>query len=218
MSTVQLPRVQRVVLPGVDWRSYSGWIRLLDGRRDVRLNYDRGVLEIMTLSYGHESWGRLFCRLIVVLTEELGLPIASGGSTTLRRRKRRRGLESDECFWISNEPRIRGKDDLDLRVDPPPDLALEIDISRSSLDRMAIYAALGVPEIWRFDGTSLTFNVLGTDGKYASVATSPTFPGLTPADLISFLHLRTQLDENALIRQFRAWVRQHLVAGGGTTP
>jgi Uma2 family endonuclease len=217
MSTVQIPSHQRFLLPSVPWRSYERMLRAFADRPGVRLTYDRGVLEIMTLSHGHENRGHLLGRFVVVLTEELGLPLKSGGSTTLRRRKRRRGLEPDECYWVANEALVRDKDVINLLRDPAPDLAMEIDITHSSLDRLGIYAALGVPEIWRFDGQHLTFHVLGADGQYSAAESSLTFPQLTPADLLAFLNLRGQMDENAVVRQFRTWVRQRFGDSGKTT-
>src|SRR5205814_2592043 len=126
------------------------------------------------------------------LTEELGREVLSGGATTLRRRLEKRGLEPDECFWIQNEAAVRGVRRLNLRVHPPPDLAIEVDVTNSSLDRMGIYAALGVPEVWRLDEPSLTFHVLGPDGRYALVTHSRSFPQVTPADLMRFLTLLGQ--------------------------
>jgi len=208
MSTLSLPATQSLLLDGVDWITYTRLLRALNNRPSVRLTYDRGSLEIMTLTHEHESYAHLLGRFVVVLTEEFGLPIKGGGSTTFRRRKRRKGLEADESYWIANEPLVRGKDSIDLRIDPPPDLALEIDVSHSSLNRLAIYAALRVPEVWRREGETLVCYLLGTDGKYAVNTTSRVFPGLAPADLMRFLTLRGQMDENALVRQFRAWIRQ----------
>jgi Uma2 family endonuclease len=208
-STLAPAAEQRLVLPGSDWRTYTGLLRALEGHPAVRLTYDRGVLELMTLSHEHESYGRFLGRLVVTLTEELGLPIKEGGSTTFRRRRRRRGLEPDNCYWIQNEPAVRGKLQLDLRTDPPPDLAIEVDVSHSSLDRLGIYAALGVPEVWRYDGKALTFHVLaGT--AYTAASHSPTFPFLAPADVLRFLALRASRDENDVVREFRAWVRQQV--------
>jgi Uma2 family endonuclease len=216
MATVRFPTVQRLLLPGIDWRTYQRLLRAFDEHAGIRLTYDRGALEIMTLTLGHESWSHLLGRFVVILTEELNLPLAAGGSTTIRRRRSRRGLEPDECYWIQNEPLVRGRNRIDLRVDPPPDLAIEVDISRSSLDRLGIYAALGVPEVWRFDGQTLTFHVLGANGEYAASSHSRAFPLLAAADLLSFLLQRGQSEENTLGRQFRAWVRQQLA--GGTPP
>jgi Uma2 family endonuclease len=217
MSTAQTSSDQRLVLWGVSWRTYERLLRAFDERPGVRLTYDRGMLEIMTLSHGHEYSAYLLGRFVIVLTEELNLPLHAGKSTTLRRRKRQRGLEPDECYWIANEPLVRGKEEIDLRHDPPPDLGMEIDVSRSSLNRMGIYAAMRVPEVWRFDGHVLSFHVLGQDGKYAESGHSLTFPQLSPNDLLPFLNLRGQMDDNAIIRQFRAWVRQRF-GGGQATP
>jgi len=106
---------------------------------------------------------------------------------------------------------MRGKRTLDLRVDSPPDLAIEADVTSSSLDRMAIYAALGVPEVWRLEHQVLTFHVLGSDGTSAEAARSRAFPRVAPPDLINFLAMYGQMDENSIVRQFRAWVRTQLL-------
>jgi Uma2 family endonuclease len=217
-STAAPSAEQRVVLNNVDWRSYSRMLHILGDRPSVRLTYDRGTLEIMTLTFGHESWARFFFRLVVVLTEELGLPLQSGGSTTFRKRPKQRGLEPDECFWIANEALVRGKSRLKLGVDPPPDLAIEIEVTRSALNRMGIYAALGIPEVWRYDEQKVTFHERAADGKYLSVGHSRCFPRLTPADVEAALNARKQMDENAAARQFRSWVQQHVVSGGPSQP
>lgn len=215
MATVQMPSEQRLLLAGVDWRTYGRMLRVFD-KRHLRLTYDRGALEIMTLSPEHECYKKLLGRMVETLTEELSLPVASFGSMTCRRRRKQRGLEPDDCYWIASEPQIHGRVHIDLRTDPPPDLALEIDITHSSLDRMAIYAALRVPEVWRFDGQNVSFHVLGPDGRYVAVDRSLAFPNLTAADVTQFLFLRQQMDDNAVIRQFRAWVRRHLTSGNPT--
>jgi Uma2 family endonuclease len=163
----------------------------------------------MSPSWLHDNDGRFLGRLVSALTDELGLPLKSGGSTTMRRRKRLKGIEADDCFWIANAHRMAGLKRLDLRTDPPPDLAIEVDVSHSSLNRVGIYAALRVPELWRLEGDVLTFHVLDADGTYQTAASSHTFPLVTPADLIGFVQAaRAAGDENAVIRQFREWVRQ----------
>jgi Uma2 family endonuclease len=213
MATAFSPSEQRFVLLGVPWRTYERLLRVFAERPGVRLTYDRGTLELMTLSHEHESQVHLLGRLVVAMTEELGLPLKGGGSTTFRRRRRERGLEPDECYWIANEAQVRGKDQIDLRRDPPPDLALEIDVTHSSLDRLVIYAALKFPEVWRLESQTLVCYLLG-DGGYAVGAASRAFPGLTVADLAPFLKLAGQMDENAIVRQFRAWVRRHFPPSG----
>ena len=152
MSTAHAAPSNSLVLHGIDWRTYARLLRLFDERRSIRLTYDRGNLEITTLSPEHENLNLLLNHLVVAAAEELGLEIASYGSMTMRRR----GLEADQCYWIANEARMRGRDRIDLRTDPPPDLVIEVDVSRSSMDRMTIYAALGVPEFcgWTRKGSA----------------------------------------------------------------
>lgn len=209
MSTVQVPKKQRLVLYAIPWENYTRILRVLEGRH-LRLTYDRGVLEIMTLSFEHESKSGFLIRLVDVLTVELNLPVRNGKSTTFRRKKHKRGLEADGCWWIKNEHVLRGKKTIDLRKDPPPDLALEVDITTSSLNRLAIYAKLGVPEVWRFRNETLAFLVLNPAGKYEPSESSLAFPGLTADSLQPLLLMYPDNEENSILAQFRAWVRQHL--------
>ena len=199
---------QSLVLHNVSWSEYVRLGRIL-GERPLRITYDRGTLEIMTLSSKHERLKHLMGRLLEALSEELDKPIAGFGSMTCKRRDKRRGFEPDECYWVANEALVRGKDRIDFRIDPPPDLSLEVDVTSSSLDRMGIYAALRVPEVWRFDGKELTFYGLQDDGKYAVIAESLAFPGLAAADLVPFLTMRGLEHENNILRAFREWVRKH---------
>jgi Uma2 family endonuclease len=215
MSIVRAPSSRRLVLHGIDWSTYSRLLRVFAERPSVRLTYDRGDLEIMCPLHEHESEADLLGRFVVVLTEELGLPVKAGRSTTFRRRRRQRGIEPDNSWWIANEPRVRGLRRIDLRRDPPPDLAIEVDVTSSSIDRMGIYAAIRVPEVWRWDEPVLTFHVLGPNQGYAEAAHSQSFPFLTPADLLPFLALRgPQFDENEIVRRFRVWVRSRLPVAG----
>ncbi len=203
-----------LVLPGIDWRTYSRLLRVFAGSHGVRLTYDRGSLEIMSPLPEHEDDARFLGRLVTALTEEFGLPLKAAGSTTLRRQLRRRGIEADESFWIANAPRMQGRRRLDLRTDPPPDLAVEVDVSRSSLDRLSIYAVLGVPEVWRLDGDALLFYVLNEDRAYTTAERSRSFPLITPVDLLSFIAQARQAgDQNPVVRDFRIWVRQQPDAG-----
>jgi Uma2 family endonuclease len=206
LQTAKTSDGQRFLLSGVSWQTYDSLLKALGDRR-IRLTYDRGNLELMTLSFRHERFGRLLGRMIDTLTLELDLPVQGGKSTTFRREDLDRGLEPDECFYLANQPRIQGKQEIDLTVDPPPDLAIEVDITRSSLDRMGIYVALGVPELWRFDGRSLQVFGLRADGTYAPLASSPGFPFLPMADVARFLSEGATSDETPWIRSFRDWVR-----------
>jgi Uma2 family endonuclease len=198
-----------VVLEDVGWRTYERLLRTFAGRHDVRLTYDRGRLEIMSPLLEHEDDGRFLGRLVIVSTEELNRPVKSGGSTTMRRQLKQRGIEADESFWIDNAPRMQGRRRLDLRRDPPPDLAIEVDVSHGSLDRLAIYAALKVPEVWRLEGDVLRFHVLRSDGAYVEAPRSLAFPMISPADLLRFLHkARKAGDQNPVVREFRSWLRR----------
>ena len=165
MATAELPQLvrdeQRLVLHAVDWPTYRA-IADAVGERHMRFAYDGSNLEFMTVGYRHHCLSRLTGRLIVVLTEELNLELASAGSTTLEREDVGRGIEPDECFYLDNEPAIRNRTEIDLTTDPPPDLGVEIDVSRSSLDRLAIYSELRIPEVWRCTAASACES---TDGE-----------------------------------------------------
>ncbi len=217
-TTQKLPRSQpfeaesgqRIVLEGISWGLYEALLDELNDR-PVFLTYDRGALEIMSPSFRHELFGRLIALMIDLLTMELNIPCIGGKSTTFRREEREKGLEPDECFWIGNEPRMRGKLDFNPGQDPPPDLAIEIEVSYRALNRFEIYAALGVPEIWRCDGSSLTIHQRHFNGSYEVVSVSPSLPMLAPADVLRFLALYETMDETSWKRAVRDWVRAEVL-------
>lgn len=199
---------QRFLLSDVSWETYDALCN--DPGIRTRMTYDRGMLEFMSPSQRHENLKTLLGRMVEVMTEELNIPVKSCGSTTYRRAILDKGLEPDECYYVQHELDMRGKDELDLDVDPPPDVAIEVEVTKSALDRMGIYAALGVPEVWRFDGKTLRLFVLNETSEYEETGRSPTFPQLPPDELVRFLARRTQQDETSLIRSFRQWVHQNL--------
>jgi Uma2 family endonuclease len=200
---------QRLVLHTVEWEEYRAIAAAL-GERRVRLTYDGENLELMAVSRLREKLSRLLGRLVIALTEELGKPIDSAGSATLERPDTGRALEADECFYLGNEPAMRARDQIDLTKDPPPDLAIDVDITRDSLSRLGIYAALGVVEVWRFTGDRLHVYHLSAAGRYDEANRSQHFPGLPPAEIVAVMQRRTQMDENSLVRSFREWVRQQI--------
>ena len=207
---------QRLLVNNVDWQTYSRLLRIFAEHPSIRMAYDRGVLEIMSPLPEHEKDADFLGVLVRALTRELRLTIQGGGSMTMRRRRKQKGIEPDRCYWIANEAAVRGKRTFDPRIDPPPDLAIEVDVTSSSLNRMGIYAALGVPEVWRLDPPALTFHALGANRKYTALTYSLSFPFVTPADLMTFLPLRATQDENSVVRQFRGWIQQRVAAGGAT--
>src|SRR5437868_210622 len=192
---------QSLLLSGVDWPTYARLLNIFAERRDVRLTYDRGELEIMSPRLEHDDDGWLLGDMVYVLTEELSLPLKRGGSATLRRRRRQRGIEADACFWIANAQRMAGRRRLNLRSDPPPDLAIEVDVTHSSLDRLSTYAALRVPEVWRFERDSLVFLVFSDRATYKKATRSRSFPLVAPDDLLGFIRKsRKVTDQNVIIR------------------
>ena len=213
MTTTTLTQAaNRFLLKNISWQTYEALLKDLESQRGIRLTYDRGLLEIMTPLAPHERNSRLIGRLVEALTEELNIEICSLGSLTCKREDLARGFEPDECYYIQNEPVIRSLEQIDLNQDPPPDLAIEIDITSSSINRLALYAALGVPEVWRYDGSRLIIYQL-EGGEYRVCDRSSTFPLITSSEIIRFLELRKSNGETTLIRLFREWVRNQVQQG-----
>jgi len=201
---------QRLLLHNISWAEYEMIGAALRDRGGIRLTYDRGNLEIMTTSREHERSKMWLGGVLEGLAEEFHKEIEPAGNMTFKRKPEERGLEPDQCYWIANEPLMRAKLTWDPDIDPPPDLFIEIEISRSFLDRMNMCATLGVPEIWCFDGETLRVYLLQPDCTYRESDSSPTFPGIALAGIVSFLHPSETMDYLSIVRAFRAWVREQL--------
>jgi Uma2 family endonuclease len=199
-------------LRSVDWETYVAISEALTGRH-VRLTYDRGTLEFMTISSTHSRLSRVLVLFVFVLAEELKIKMLPCGDMTMRREDLERGIEADESFYVANEPLVRDKPRIDLACDPPPDLAVEVDISRSSRHRMPIYQAIAVPEVWRLEGEAVAIHVRGPDGLYMVAERSLAFPFVTAADLTRFVGQPGQHDVMALVEAFREWVREQIARG-----
>lgn len=200
---------QRTVLHNVSWETFEALLRETGEDRDSRFAYECGTLEIITPLFEHENPKIQFDRFVFVLAEELEIEIKSAGSTTLKRRFAKRGIEPDNCYYIQNEPKIRGRQELDLETDPPPDLAIEIDITSSSINKLAIYSALGVAELWRYDGEVLKFYHL-VEGQYAERDFSIAFPLISVNELSNFIEKSKTVKEIALLKAFRIWVKDKI--------
>jgi Uma2 family endonuclease len=207
MSSVLIPVEQRFVLCCMSWPDYARLSDLL-GERHIRATYDGKRMELMTLSPEHERAKKLLARLVEALTEELDIAVASFGSMTCRREDLDQGLEPDECYWLEHEPQVRGRTAIDLAKDPPPGLVVEVEISRSILNRIDLYAGLGVPEVWRWNGQTLRVCLLQADGIYTEGMNSRAFPAISMAKVERFLRDGQRLREAELLRNFRKWVRQ----------
>ncbi|MBD2725035.1 Uma2 family endonuclease [Nostoc sp. FACHB-892] len=206
MLVKSTPAEQRTVLQNISWETFEALLRDTGEDRGSRFAYDCGVLEIMTPLFEHENPKIQFDRLIFALAVYLKIKIRSAGSTTLKRKPITKGIEPDTCYYIQNEPLIRGKQELDLTTDPAPDLAIEIDITSSSVNKLKIYAALGVAELWRYDGEVLKFYQL-VASEYIEIKSSIAFPLISVSDMNRFIQQSKTMDEIDLVQSFRAWVQ-----------
>lgn len=197
---------QRVLLQNISWETFERLLAELGEHRAAHLSYDEETLEIMSPLLPHENSNRMLEMLIFILFEELGLEFRLAGSLTCKRKDLGKGTEPDSCYYIRHETRIRHKERLDLNVDPPPDLAVEIEYTSSALAKLELYAALGVPEVWRYNGQMLRFYEL-RGNQYQECPHSPTFAPLPTAELAGFLEMGRQDGELSMSRRFRAWVR-----------
>jgi Uma2 family endonuclease len=195
------------------WQDYDRALAERDrlGRR-YRITYDRGVLEIMPISAPHSCWQNLIIGLLTMFATAKGIPISGRGPWTCRREELDRGLEPDWCYYVQNESRVRGRAELDLESDPPPDFVVEVEVTRSVINRLGIYAALGVPEVWRYDGDQLTVLLLGTNGQYAAATASSALPTLPLDEFARRLAAWGTTDETTWLNDWQAWVRAN-VAG-----
>jgi Uma2 family endonuclease len=173
-------------LPCVSWETYERLLADDEERRIPRMTYDQGVLELVTPSTPHEEDALVFAHLVFIVAANLDIPIRSVGSTTFRRKDLERGFEPDASFYIQNEEKIRGKRQIDLTVDPPPDIILEMEMSRSALDKLPLFASMGILEVWRCDGQRVTILLLEQD-DYREASSSQSLPVLTSEVLTRFL-------------------------------
>ncbi|NJL48020.1 MAG: Uma2 family endonuclease [Leptolyngbyaceae cyanobacterium SM2_5_2] len=208
LHQLDVPPGQRLLLHDVSWAEFEAILAELGEQRGSRIAYDNGLLEIMAPLLEHESDKEIIGDLLKALLEELDIEFRSLGSTTFKNATILKGIEPDQCFYIQNEAAVRGKNRLDLTVDPPPDLALEVDItSRTHPDT---YAALGVPELWRRVGPTIRIYQL-LDGQYVEVEKSLTFPGWPLQDAIPIYVAQSQVEgRNRAMRAFRQWVRSKI--------
>jgi len=204
-STTFFQENNQISLQGIKWNTYQALLKDLAETSRKRVTYDQEILEIMTPLPEHEINKRFLGRIVETATEVLGLEIYSLGSVTLMRKDLQRGIEPDECYYISREATMRGKLTLDLSYDPPPDLAIEIDITSSSLNRLDIYAKLGITEVWRFDGQNLLIYIL-QDEVYRQQEKSNVLSVLSRSEVLQFLNQRQEMGENALLKKFRQWL------------
>jgi Uma2 family endonuclease len=146
-----LPEGAALLIQDVSWDDYEHLLDHLGDRPGLRVSYDQGKLWIMSPLPEHEEYKEFIAQIIYVLRDELNINVEPRGSATWKSKHEAKGTEPDACFYVGNAGRIIGKRKIDLRVDPPPDIAVEIDTTNESLSKFSIYASLGVPEIWRYE-------------------------------------------------------------------
>lgn len=211
MVTLQLrqldvPPGQRLLLHDISWTEFEAILAELGDHRPTRLAYDDGLLELMAPLPEHEYFKETISDAVKDIGEELSLDYESYGSTTWRQQAEKAGIEPDNCFYFQHEALVRGKLTLDLSQVPPPDLALEIDLTSKSLNRFPIYARLGIPEIWCYDQGQLTVYLLQA-GDYQPATQSLVFPTLKVQELPGLIAAHREQGRLALRRSVRAWVR-----------
>ncbi|HBI42206.1 MAG TPA: Uma2 family endonuclease [Planctomycetales bacterium] len=217
MSTVEAPAVvctqpvQRFVLHNVSWEEYGKFLEAI-GENHVRVTYDRGSIEFMSPQPLHERYKHFFSLFFLALSKETGVKIYGMGSTTFRRRDAGRGLEPDECYYLQSAARVRDLTTADLTVDPPPDLAIEVDITSSVLNRMEVYASLGIPEVWRCDGQVLEAYCLGANRCYERTPNSAAFPFLPLDEVLQLIqHGLVGADSVEWLEAAQEWLREDVL-------
>jgi Uma2 family endonuclease len=201
----QLPADTVITFHGVSWEEYEELLDQVGEASGLRISFDSGTLTIMTLSPEHESYTRFLESLMSVIRLRLRISIRSFGSATMRKRSKSKGNEPDACFYVQTAAALGNRLDIDFAVDPPPDIAVEIDVHHDSLSRLAIYAGLEVPEVWRYDGEELMILILQED-RYVAQESSLALPMLTGSVLSGFLtRLRTE-GESPAILAFDEWL------------
>ena len=207
MSTQSIIAEQRVLIHNINWQLFESLLDAMAHNNSSRISYIQETLEFMSPLWLHESTNRRIEAMILALTEELNMPLEMAGSLTLKRADMVVGKEPDSCYYIQNAAQVRGKINIDLSIDPPPDLAIEIDISRSFLNQLEIYAKLGVGEVWIYDGNNIRFYHL-ENLQYINSESSLTFPMLYGKKVIEYLSECQTIGVPLAVRNIKLWIQK----------
>ena len=214
MTTILSPPEQRVVLRNLSWETYECLLSEHVDCSSPRFTYDRGDLEIMSPSAEHERYNLRIADLVGVLADEMNVKVEGLGSTTFKREDLDRGFEADSCFYVQNFERVRKKEPLDLKVDPPPDLVVEIDITNPSINKLPLFPEFGIPEVWSYNGDRLEMHRFSR-GRYEAADQSAAFPGVSANELKRLIQQGKELDRTGWLRMTRAWAHEHYGKGAG---
>lgn len=196
-----------LTLYGISWETYEDLLEAVGETPALRISYNEGVVQIMTISFEHEFFAECISQLVGLVRSVLRIKILFFGRATMKKQEKLKGAEPDACFYVKSAAAIGNKIRIDLNSDPPPDIVVETDIHHDSLSKLPIYAALGVPEVWRFDGKALTIHRLD-DGQYAEAVRSEQLPILSGEILTRFLARAQSEDQDEALRAFEDWLRE----------
>ena len=215
MATVIQPVGQPVLMDGVSWRTYEALLADGGDHRRTRMAFDQGVLEIVTPSYKHEHVENIVTRVAEALMNARRQDYAPAGSTTFRSRGIERGFEPDASYYVEHAAQVRGLTRIDLETDPPPDLVIEIDVTHASMDKLPIYASLGIPEVWRHQGVSVQMYRL-TGSSYVEIHESTVIPGLSAERLTAFVRNSVTTPRPDWWHGVETWVRETIARENDT--
>jgi len=196
----------RLIITNVSWETYESLLKDLENQSSPRLAYDQGVLEIMSPHFEHDRSNLILAAIAAIALEEMDVDFEGAGSTTFKREVLKRGFEPDSSFFIRHAERVRGKKRLDMEIDPPPDLLIEIDVTNDSMNKFPLYAALGVPEVWRYED-AIEIWVLD-QGRYERRHSSAAIPILTEKLISEFMESSLTMKRPAWSRQTRKRIRE----------
>jgi Uma2 family endonuclease len=202
----RMPADSVLIQHEVSWRDYEELLDAVGEAISLRISYDEGTLQIMSPSSKHEYVTKLIERLVDRLSMRHRIKILFYGSATLKKQTEQKGAEADACFYIQTADAVGRKEQIDFNTDPPPDVVLEIDIHHESISKLPIYAALGVPELWRYDGGALTIYQL-REGHYVFADASRALPILTGTVLTEFLARIPKEDQYDILLAFEEWLK-----------
>ncbi len=208
-SVAHMPAASALALDGVDWDEYQAVLEELESRPGVRVTYDRGRLDIVTTSAGHERWKEFVQNVVRAVCQELGVDMESYGGMTQQSRRHMRGAEADTCFYIANAERMRGRDAIDVTRDPPPDIVVEVDKASQSRRKLPVYATFGVPEVWRCFVRKNRVEMLQLRGDaYVPAPSSRFLPMLTGEVLARFVERSGKEGQTAALNAVGEWAKR----------
>ena len=204
----KLPPASTLILHDIGWEEYEELLDALGEATGLRISYDQGTLQIMTLSTRHEKYARLIDNLISLFSITMRIKVLCYGSATMKKQDKLRGAEPDSCFYVQNADVVGRKSDIDFSVDPPPDIVVEVDLGHDSLSKFPVYSALGVPEIWRYDGEFMTIYHL-VEQRYVTSSASRALPVLSSDTLTRFLSRSHGEDQYEVLLAFENWLHDY---------